>query len=110
MYFEKYSFYVMISEMKERELFQFSHPALRTLREHDQAHNSELYETLCVFTRCRGHMIKAAEILSIHRNSLSYRISRILDLTGLDLQDDEEIFRLICGFKLEQYLRVSGSV
>jgi sugar diacid utilization regulator len=104
MYFEKYSFYVMISEMKERELFQFSHPALRTLREHDQAHNSELYETLCVFTRCRGHMIKAAEILSIHR------ISRILDLTGLDLQDDEEIFRLICGFKLEQYLRVSGSV
>ncbi len=52
-------------------------------------------------------MIKAAEALSIHRNSLSYRINKIIDLTGLDLTSNEDIFRLSYGFKVEKYCKVA---
>jgi DNA-binding PucR family transcriptional regulator len=52
-------------------------------------------------------MTKTAEVLSIHRNSLSYRVNKILDLTGVDIEDNDEIFRLGYAFKIEKYCRVS---
>ena len=107
MYFSTYNFYVMLSNMSEKDLMQYSHPALKTLRMHDQTHNGELYKTLQAFIECQSHMVKTALALNIHRNSLSYRMSKILDLTGIDLTDCEEIFRISYGFKVEHYCRIA---
>ena len=106
MYFSSYNFYVMLSRLNEKELMQYAHPALKRLRDYDQAHNGELYRTLQTFIDCQSHMAKTSESLSIHRNSLSYRISKILDLTGIDLESRDEIFRLSYGFKVENYCRM----
>ena len=107
MYFSDYSFYIMLSSLEEKDLLQYSHPALNKLRKYDQDTNGELYKTLQVFIEHQSQMIKTAEALSIHRNSLSYRINKIIDLTGLDLTNNEEIFKLSYGFKVEKYCRVA---
>jgi PucR family transcriptional regulator, proline-responsive transcriptional activator len=107
MYFSTYNFYAILNNMNEKDLMQYSHPALKILRDYDQAHNGELYRTLHVYIECQSHMQKTAASLTIHRNSLSYRISKILDLTGIDLTDCDEIFRLSYGFKVEHYCRIA---
>ncbi|WP_422487150.1 PucR family transcriptional regulator [Gudongella sp. DL1XJH-153] len=107
MYFSDFGFYLLLSRLKENDLMQYSHPALKILRSHDHLHNSELYKTLHALVSCQFQMTKTAEVLSIHRNSLSYRVNKILDLTGVDIEDNDEIFRLGYAFKIEKYCRVS---
>ena len=107
MYFSDYSFYIMLSNLNEKDLLQYAHPALNILRKYDQIHNGELYKTLQVLVDHQSQMVKTAEALSIHRNTLSYRINKIIELTGLDLSSNEDIFRLSYGFKVEKYCRVA---
>lgn len=106
-YFSKFDFYAMLSNMNEQELMQYSHPALKVLRDYDYSHNGELYFTLQALIDCQFNMKKTADILSIHRNSLSYRLNKILDLTKVDLTDKDEIFRLSYGFKIENYCLIT---
>ncbi len=107
MYFCDYSFYIMLSSLEEKDLLQYSHPALNILRKYDHEHKGELYKTLQVFIDHQSQMIKTAESLFIHRNSLSYRINKIIKLTGLDLSNNEEVFRLSYGFKVEKFCKIA---
>lgn len=109
MYFSDYSFYVLLSNLKEKDLLQYSHPALRIICQYDQKQNSELYKTLEAFIDHQLQMSKTAEVLSIHRNSLSYRINKIINLTGLDFSNNDEIFKLSYGFKVDKYCRVPSN-
>ena len=97
----------MLSSLEEKDLLQYSHPALNILRKYDHEHKGELYKTLQVFIDHQSQMIKTAESLFIHRNSLSYRINKIIKLTGLDLSNNEEVFRLSYGFKVEKFCKIA---
>ena len=50
---------------------------------------TELVETLEVFFACNGNLSSAATRLSLHRNSLLYRLNRARALLGHDLDDPE---------------------
>ncbi|MFJ8018208.1 PucR family transcriptional regulator [Streptomyces sp. NPDC096339] len=62
-------------------------PAARALL--DPAHR-ELARTAEVFLDCAGQAGRAAAALGIHRQTLYYRISRVEQLTGLDLDEGED--------------------
>lgn len=78
------------------------HPALRTLRAYDQKHHTELYQTLEIYIRSDRNYIAASEVLHLHRNSLLYRISRIVSLTGIDLDSYDNRFYLMMSFEIEK--------
>ncbi|MFF3486310.1 PucR family transcriptional regulator [Streptomyces sp. NPDC002701] len=61
-------------------------PAVRPLL--DPAHR-ELAHTAEVFLDCAGQAGRTAAALGIHRQTLYYRLSRVEQLTGLDLDDGE---------------------
>jgi len=48
-----------------------------------------LAETAEVFLDCAGSASRAAAALQIHRQTLYYRLTRIAEITGLDLADGE---------------------
>ncbi|WP_409469488.1 PucR family transcriptional regulator [Streptomyces sp. HC307] len=50
----------------------------------------ELARTAEVFLNCAGQAGRAAAELGIHRQTLYYRLSRVEQLTGLDLDDGED--------------------
>jgi DNA-binding PucR family transcriptional regulator len=52
-----------------------------------------------VFLDCAGSASRAASALSIHRQTLYYRLSRIAALTGLDLADGEHRLLLHTALK-----------
>ena len=74
------------------------HPALDILREYDHAHDTELSETLNTFLQCSGSYKKTSDTLFIHRTTLMYRLDRITELTGIDLEDQSTRLHLSLSF------------
>jgi hypothetical protein len=73
------------------------HPAMKTLELYDRENHGELRRTLSVYLAQERNQLAAAEALHIHPNSMRYRLGRIREITGLTLDDPEEL----------KYLRLS---
>lgn len=54
---------------------------------YDELHGGDLFPTLEAFLDFYGKRKQAASRLSIHPNTLDYRIQKVRELTGLDLDD-----------------------
>ncbi|MFI1486504.1 helix-turn-helix domain-containing protein [Streptomyces sp. NPDC020747] len=74
-------------------------PAVRPLLA--PAHR-ELAHTAEVFLDCAGQAGRTAAELGIHRQTLYYRLSRVEQLTGLDLDDGEDRLLLHMGLKAQR--------
>ncbi|MGP3634069.1 PucR family transcriptional regulator, partial [Streptomyces sp. 24-1644] len=61
--------------------------------------HSELARTAEVFLDCAGQAGRTAAELGIHRQTLYYRLSRVHQLTGLDLNDGEDRLLLHMALK-----------
>ena len=59
------------------------------LAAYDRAHDSDLLETLETYLDMGTTSSDAARKLSVHRNTLAYRLERIGELMKLDLQDPD---------------------
>jgi hypothetical protein len=79
----------------------FRHPALEILSGKNGRPATELYETLRQYVFHERNNIETAEALKIHRNTLSYRLLQIEELTGLDLNNPEERHFVLLSFLLE---------
>jgi hypothetical protein len=71
---------------------------LDALIAHDREHASEYTETLRQYLDCRCDAGEAARRLGVHRNTVRYRLGRLVALSGLDLEDADE--RLVTEFQL----------
>ncbi len=71
-------------------LTKFQSTLLGELEEYDRRRKSELIATLEAYLNVGGSLSEAAERLGIHRNTLSYRLQRIAELTQRDLSDPRE--------------------
>lgn len=70
--------------------------ALAPLREYDAKNGTQLLATLEIFAMRGGSLVRSAEALFIHRNTLRQRLSRIETLLGVSLEtiEDWSEFRL----------------
>lgn len=64
------------------------------LIDYDREHRSELLKTLIAYLNEFGALEVTASKLFVHRNSLRYRLVRISELTGWDLNDPDQRFHL----------------
>jgi purine catabolism regulator len=58
--------------------------AVLPLAERDRLRGSDLIRTLHTYLATGGNVSEAADRLFLHRNSMSYRLDRVRELTGLD--------------------------
>jgi purine catabolism regulator len=82
------------------EMVQFYEQTLAPLVAYDTDHNSQLVHTLEAFFAHHGNVSQTAESLFLHRNSLLYRLERIGEISGLDLDDPDNRFSLQLALKL----------
>lgn len=75
-------------------------PEILRLREYDATHTAELSWTLKIYLEQDRNLARTAEILQIHRSTLLYRIGRIKEMTGLELEEPREKFRLLLSYYL----------
>lgn len=76
------------------ELKTFQDEALGSLLEYDRQHGAELIKTLEAFFAANCSPKEAAGLLHVHRNTVLYRLERIAEITGQDLNDADIRLRL----------------
>jgi len=106
-YYNDYVFYTLLLNINDSNiLYDNIHDALPILREYDEKNGNSLYVTLHTYLSCNCNLKDTAAMLYVHRNSLSYRINKILELTGVNLSDASTIFNLNLSFCIERYLNL----
>lgn len=85
-------------------LICYCHPAIWVLYQHDQEHGSELVETLYAYMQNCFNTARTAALLSLHKNTLLYRLGRIKEITGNDLMSGEDLFLFHLSIRTLIYL------
>ena len=89
-YYDELGLFRLLSGLRDRdELKRFYQETMGTLVEYDAAHHSDLVPTLDAFFAENANASQTARALFIHRNTLNYRLQRIVEITNLDLNDAE---------------------
>jgi hypothetical protein len=74
--------------------------ALAPLLEYDRAHRADLSETLRAYISAGTNVTGAARRLTVHPNTVVYRLRRIRELTGYDPGSIDELVVLFLGLRL----------
>ena len=103
--YDSVALYHMIqsSTSKIRDYHTFMHRAIAILKKYDAENHQELLYTLHVYLRESQKATKAAETLCIHKNTLFYRLRKIREITGIDLERSDEVLHLQISFLILHY-------
>ena len=74
--------------------------SITILQNRDATHGTNLVETLFTYVRYCQNITEAAAHLHLHYNTMKYRLNQIVDLTGIDFNDMNTMFRIIIGEKI----------
>ena len=89
---------IFLAALKEHPPETYVHPVLYRIRDYDAQHGTEYFNTLRVFSMNMHSRDKTASRLGIHRNTLLYRLDRIVELFGLPYEDRQTALTLLCSF------------
>lgn len=98
---------LLLSALEEDpdEVKSFYEETIARVEEYDSAHNSDLLGTLETYLANDRSVAATASTLFTHRHTIRYRLGRIADLTGLDVQKSEDQEKLSFGLKAMRLLR-----
>ncbi len=81
-------------------LTNFIPPSLKKLIDYKQPNRDDLIKTLRVFLQQHQNAAKTAEELYCHYKTVTYRMERIKEITGLNLDDSDEMLSIQVGLKI----------
>lgn len=96
--------YALASFGENHRLEQLCHPALLRLAESERHSDRELVETLYLYLNRMKNAETVSARLHIHKNTLFYRINKIKQLLGIDLDNGDDILRILFSFKVLERL------
>ncbi|MBM7608922.1 hypothetical protein JOD29_002188 [Lysinibacillus composti] len=79
---------------------RFSKHYLNPLRDFDAENTLLLFDTLTQFIMCNGNLHELSKKLSLHENTLRYRLDRVAQLTGLNFKKPEHYEQLSLAVKI----------
>lgn len=94
----------MLAEMNPKRLHRLYQETAKILEEIDRKENLQLVQTLNVFFQCRLNHSEAARALFVHRNTLSYRLEKIKEITDIDYENNNILLKWQLGLKARQLL------
>lgn len=90
-----------------QELESFCQETIGALLDFDRLHHAELLSTLEAFLTENGNLVKAAQKMFIHRNTLKYRLQKIEELTFISLGDSNHRLNLQIGLVVSKFLNLT---
>ena len=87
----------------DNDLVEFASRHLGTLVEHDRTRNGNLVGTLKAYLE-EGEQQAAARRLRIHPNTLRYRLDRVREISGAELDDPETRLNLAVALRVQGLL------
>lgn len=77
---------------------------LGPLKRHDAEHGGDLLATLETYVAAHGSADAAAELLTVHRNTVKQRIRKITELCEMDLKSYETLANVVMVLRWNRYL------
>src|SRR3989475_2791847 len=93
----------LLAAVSDERLVDYSRRHLGPLIEHDRARKGALVATLRAYLET-GEQQHAAQRLRVHPNTLRYRLDRIREITGLDLENPETRLNLAVAMRAQSLL------
>lgn len=93
-------FRILSYEELQPELIQFYKETLEPLVNYDKEKDSQLVETLRKYFECRSNLKRVSEVMFTHYNTVIYRMQRIKDIIGKDLDDPDVRLNLQIAIKV----------
>lgn len=88
------------SKSKDREVQNYLEETVGRLLEYDRDKNTELIRTLQCYFEHHGNLRKVSQALFTHYNTVLYRLQRIKEISGMDLDCPEDRFNLEVALRL----------
>ncbi|HEV7679942.1 MAG TPA: helix-turn-helix domain-containing protein [Candidatus Dormibacteraeota bacterium] len=88
-----------LAELADEESISETGP-LHDLVEHDRRHRTHHVATLRAYLDCFGDVLAAARSLGVHHNTYRYRLQKLRQLPGIDLDDPDQRLALMLQLRL----------
>lgn len=96
---EMYACNYLLQSLRSMELTAtLLHPAIEALNRYDAENQTELRRTLSEYLKQERNQLFTARALHIHPNTMRYRLQRITEIAGINLENADEL----------KYLRLSN--
>lgn len=103
-YFDDFAHYYMLkSATGVFNTEEICSPKLLALRDYDRRKQTEYYQTVSVYLRCRLNASLTAKTLHIHRSSLLTRLERMKKLFAINFETDDELLYLLLSWLVMEY-------
>jgi PucR family transcriptional regulator, purine catabolism regulatory protein len=103
--FNKLGIYkILCQDHLEDELTRFYETTLKVLDDYDKKKSTELVKTLESYFENNGNLKKMSDSLFTHYNTILYRVQRIKEITGMDLEDPSDRLNLEVSLKMKKIL------
>lgn len=97
---------ILSFEGLQNELREFCIDTIKPLIDYDKENNAELTKTLRYYFICHGNMKKIAEKMYMHYNTIIYRLQKIEEITGLNLEDSDNRLNLEVALKAIDFIQI----
>lgn len=87
-YYENMEMYCILNNVITNDTKDFSEKILSKII------NKEILNTLYTYFECNADIEKTAERLNMHKNTIKYRLQKVYEITGLDIRDNNDNFKL----------------
>jgi len=106
-YYNQYKFYDMLQGIAKQpgaECYLDRH--LLDILDYDRKNNTEYYCTMEAYLFSGQNLTRAADILHVHKNTVSYRIGKAKALFSISFENEDEIFCLMYSYKLKRMMEL----
>lgn len=94
----KLGFFHIFTDIKdEKQLRMYIPDAVNVIRQYDLQKNGELINTLECYLNQKQSIRKTSELMNIHARTVSYRLQKIVKLTGMNFDNIAEMLAVRNG-------------
>lgn len=97
----------VFSLASNKELLHASiHPHITAILEYDNKHHTEYIKTLQTYLYSNRNAVATAKELHIHKSTFFYRLTKMSELFGFDMNDGKLLFAYDYSFRLIHFLKM----
>lgn len=95
--YERLGIYKLLFEIGPEKLSLYYREIIEPLHDYDRKNNTDLVDSLFAYFEENGNAAKTAKRLFVHRNTLDYRLKKIEEISGRNLDDPYDRLTLQLG-------------
>jgi purine catabolism regulator len=95
---------LLYQQADQEELLKFYRDFIEPLEIYDIKHGTELIKTLEAYFECNGNLKKISQELYTHYNTVLYRIQRIQEIVGINLDDPRDRLNMEMALRVQKVI------